>query len=100
MRGSIPGRLAASTQSGVPSVPGKIPGGMTSGPTPVGQQAGVVLLISFVYTRSARCFVYTRSSRRSVYTRSNRRLVYTRGWCILAHTSVRGAASAWLKVKG
>ena len=55
-RGSIPGRLAASTQSGVPSVPGKIPGGMTSCPTPVGQQAGVVSLISFVYTRSDRHF--------------------------------------------
>ena len=27
-RGSIPGRIAASTQSGVPSVPGKIPGGI------------------------------------------------------------------------
>ena len=68
---------------------------MTSCPTPVGQQAGVVLLISFVYTRSARRFVYTRSNRRSVYTRSNRCFVYTRGWCILTHTSVRGAASAW-----
>ena len=75
-----------------------------SGPTPVGQQAGVVLLISFVYTSSARRFVYTRSNRRSVYTRSNRpsvytrsnrRRVYTRGLCILTHTSVRGAASAW-----
>ena len=43
MRGSIPGRIAASTQSGMPSVPGKIPGGMTSCPTPVRQQAGVVL---------------------------------------------------------
>ena len=32
-----------STQSWVPSVPGKIPGGMTSCPTPVGPQAGVVL---------------------------------------------------------
>ena len=95
MHGSIPGRVAASTQSGVPSVPGKIPGGMTSCPTPVGQQAGVVLLRSFAYTRSARCSVYTRSNRRSVYTRSNRRFVYTRGWCILTHTSVRGAASAW-----
>ena len=41
-RGSIPGRIAASTQSGVPSVPGKIPGGMTSCLTPVRQQAGVV----------------------------------------------------------
>ena len=95
MRGSIPGRLAASTQSGVPSVPEKIPGGMTSRPTPVGQQVGVVLLVSFVYTRAARRFVYTRSNRRSVYTRSNRRFVYTKGWCILNHTSVRGAASAW-----
>ena len=108
--------------SGVPSVPGKISGGMTSCPTPVGQQAGVVLLRSFVYTRAARCSVYTRSNRRSVYTRSNhrsvyirsnrrsvytrsnhrsvytrsnRRFVYTRGWCIFTHTSVRGAASAW-----
>ena len=44
-----------------------------------GQQAGVVLLRSFVYTRSARCSVYTRSDRRSVYTRSNRRFVYTSG---------------------
>ena len=55
-RGSIPGGgggLAASTQGGVPSVPGKIPGGMTSCPTPVGQQAGLVSVISFVYTRSA-----------------------------------------------
>ena len=78
----------------MPSVPGKIPGGMTSCPTLVGQQAGVVLLRSFVYIRSARCSVYTRSNRRSVYTRSNRRFVYTMGWCILTHTSVRGAASA------
>ena len=31
-----------STLSGVPSVSGKIPGGMTSCPTPAGQQAGVV----------------------------------------------------------
>ena len=53
-----------STQGGVPSVPGRIPGGMTSCPTPVGQQAGVVSLISFVYTRSARRFVYTRSDQR------------------------------------
>ena len=52
--------LAASTQGGVPSVPGKIPGGMTSRPTPVGQQSGVVSLISFVYTRSGRRFVYNR----------------------------------------
>ena len=51
-RGSIPGGLAASSQGGVPSVPGKIPGGMTSCPTPVGQQAGMVSVISFVYTRS------------------------------------------------
>ena len=85
----------ASTQSGVLPVPGKIPGGMPSCPTPVGQQVGVVLLRSFVYTRSARCSVYNRSNRRSVYTRSNRHFVYTRGWCILTHTSVRGAASAW-----
>ena len=64
----------------------------------------MVLLVSFVYTRAARCFVYTRSNRRSVYTRSNRRFVYsrsnqrfvyTRGWCILTHTSVRGVTSAW-----
>ena len=95
VRGSIPGRLAASTQSRVPSVPGKIPGGMTSCPTPVGRQAEVVLLRSFVYTRSARCSVYTRSNLRFVHTRSNLRFVYTRGWCILTHTSVRGAASAW-----
>ena len=64
--------------SGVPSVPGKIPGGMTSCPTPVGPQAGVVLGRSFVYTRAARCSVYTRSNCRSVYTRSNHRSVYTR----------------------
>ena len=90
--------------SGVPSVPGKIPGGKMSCPTPVGQQAGGVLLRSFVYTRAARCSVYTRSNRRSVYTRSNHRSVYTRSnrrfvytiwWCIFTHTSVRGAASAW-----
>ena len=81
------------TQSRVPSVPGKIPGDMTSCPTPVGQQAGVVLLRSFVYTSSARCSVYTRSNGRSVYTRSNQRSVYTRGWCILTHTSVRGVAN-------
>ena len=88
----------------MPSVNGKVPGGMMSCPTPVGQQAGVVLLRSFVYTRSARRSVYTRSNRRSVYTRSNqrfvytrsnRRFVYTRGWCILTHTSVCGAASTW-----
>ena len=88
----------------MPSVPGKIPGGMTSCPTPVGQQAGVVLWRSFAYTRATRCSVYTgshcrsvytRSNHRSVYNRSNRRFVYTRGWCILTHTSVRGAASAW-----
>ena len=41
-RGSIPGKIAVSTQSGVPSVPGKIPGSMTSCLTPVRQQAGVV----------------------------------------------------------
>ena len=46
-RGSIPGGLAASTQGGGPFVPGKIPDGMTSCPTPVGQQAGVVSLVSF-----------------------------------------------------
>ena len=68
-RGSIPGGLAASTQGGVPSVPGKIPGCMTSCPTPVGQQAGLVSVISFVYTRSARCSVYTKSDRSFVYTR-------------------------------
>ena len=51
----LQGGLAASTQGGVPSVPGKIPGSMTSCPTPLGQQAGVVLLRSFVYTRLARC---------------------------------------------
>ena len=68
-RGSIPGRLAASTQGGVPFAPGKIPGSMTSCPTPVGQQAGVVSLVSFIYTRSARRFVYTRSDRHFVYTR-------------------------------
>ena len=79
MRGSIPGRIAVLTQSGVPSVPGKIPGGMTSCPTPLGQQAGVVLLRSFVYTRSARCSVYTRSNRCSVYTRSNRRFCLYQG---------------------
>ena len=64
----------------------------------------MVLWRSFVYTRAARCSVYTRSNccsvytrsnHRSVYTRSNRRFVYTRGWCILTHTGVRGAASAW-----
>ena len=67
--------------SGVPSVPGKIPGGVTSCPTPVGQQAGVVLLRSFVYTRAARCSVYTRSNHRSVYTRSNRRFcLHQRPW--------------------
>ena len=85
MRGSIPGRLAASTQGGAPSVPGKIPGGMTSCPTPVGYQEGVGSLISFVYTRSARRFVYTRSDRRFVYTRGE--------GCILTHTSVLGAVS-------
>ena len=47
----------ASTQCRVPSVPGKIPGDMTLRPTPVGQQSGVVLLISFVYARSDRRFV-------------------------------------------
>ena len=36
--GSIPETIAASTQSGVPSVPGKIPGGVTSCPTPVGSR--------------------------------------------------------------
>ena len=65
--------------SGVPSVPGKIPGGVTSCPTPVGQRAGVVLLRSFVYTRATRCSVYTRSNHRSVYTRSNRRFCLYQG---------------------
>ena len=51
--------LAASTQCGVPSVPGKIPGGMTPRPIPAGQQSGVVSLISFVYTRSDHRFVYS-----------------------------------------
>ena len=97
-------KVSGVDPSGVPSVPGKIPGGMTSCPTPVGQQAGVVSLRSFVYTRAARCSVYTRSNHRSVYTRSNhrfvytrsnRRFVYTRVWCIFTHTSVRGAASTW-----
>ena len=60
--------LAASTQGGVPSVPGKIPGGMTSCPTPVGQKAGVVSLISFVYTRSDRCFVYNMGGGESLFT--------------------------------
>ena len=52
--------LATSTQCGVQSVPGKIPGGMTPRPTPAGQQSGMVSLISFVYTRSDRRFVYSK----------------------------------------
>ena len=52
---------------------------MTSCPTPVGQQAGVVLWRSFVYTRAVRCSVYTRSNHHSVYTRSNHQSVYTGG---------------------
>ena len=80
---------------------------MTSCPTPVRQQAGVVWSRSFVYTRAAQLSVYTRSNHDTVYTRSNhdsvyirsnRRLVYTRGWCSFTHTSVRGAArhlSGW-----
>ena len=52
--------LAASTQCGVPSVPGKIPGGMTPRPTPAAQQSGVVLLISSFYARSDRRFVYNK----------------------------------------
>ena len=78
--GSIPGGLAASTQGGVLFVPGKIPGGMTSCPTPVGQQEGVVSLVSFVYTRSARRFVYTRSDRRFVYTREVNPCSHQRPW--------------------
>ena len=88
--------VSSVNPSGVPSVPGKIPGSATSYPTPVGQQAGVVLLRSFVYTRTARCSVYTRSNHRSVYTRSNRRFCLYQWWCIFTHTSVRGAASTWV----
>ena len=64
MRGSIPGRIAASTQSGVPSVPGKIPGGMTSCPTPVGQQAGVVLfeIIRLYQVSSMFCLYQVKST--------------------------------------
>ena len=72
--------LVASTQGRVPSVPGKIPGGMTSCPTPVGQQAGVVSLISFVNTRSDRRFIYTRSDRRFVCTRGVAAYSHQRPW--------------------
>ena len=41
MRGLIPGS-SGSTLSGVPTVPAKIPGGIASRPTPVGQQSWVV----------------------------------------------------------
>ena len=43
--GLIPGS-SGSTLSGVLTVPGKIPGGIASRPTPAGQQSGVVSLIS------------------------------------------------------
>ena len=53
-RGSIPG--ASGFDPGRGAVCWKISGGMTSRPTPMGQQSGVVSLISFVYTRSGRRF--------------------------------------------
>ena len=95
MRGSIPGRIVASTQSGVPSVPGKIPGGMTSCPTPVRQQAGVVLFeILRLYQGSSMFCLYQVKSRFCSYQVKST-ILYTRGWCSFTHTSVRGAASAW-----
>ena len=91
MRGSIPGRMAASC------------------PTPVGSKRKWCYLKSFVYTRAAWRSAYTRSKQDSVYTRSLPRFclyqitskilfmpghfqdsVYTR-WCSFTHTSVRGA---------
>ena len=57
-----------STQSGVSSVPGKIPGGMTSCPTPVGQQAGVVLFeILRLYKGSSTFCLYQVKSRFCLY---------------------------------
>ena len=76
-RGSIPGRIAASTQSGVPSVPGKIPGGMTSCPTPVGQQAGVVLFeILRLYQGSSMFCLYQVKSRFCLYQVKSRFCLY------------------------
>ena len=77
VRGSIPGRIAASTQSGVPSVPGKIPGGMTSCPTPVGQQAGVVLFeILRLYQGSSMFCLYQVKSRFYLYQVNRRFCLY------------------------
>ena len=58
-RGPIPGS-SGSTLSGVPTVPGKIPDGMASRPTPAGQQSGVVSSISSSIPGQVVVFVYNR----------------------------------------
>ena len=68
--GKIPGGVASGSipefrgfdPGGVPTVPGKIPVGMTSHPTPVGQQSGVVSLISSFIPGQVVVFVYSREA--------------------------------------
>ena len=103
MRGSIPGRIAASTQSGVPSVPGKIPGGMTSCPTPVGSRREwcdgdpsfipgqlEVLLIPGQIT-----ILFIPGQITILFIPGQIAILFIPGGGVLfTHTSVRGAASA------
>ena len=69
---------------------------MTSCPTPVGQQAGVVLFeILRLYQGSSMFCLYQVKSLVLFIPGQIDVLFIPGGWCILTHTTVRGAASAW-----
>ena len=95
VRGSIPGRVATSCSIPVGSKQRWCDSKSFVYTRVAWWTAFTKSNLDFVYTRSLPDSVYTRSLPDSVYTRSLPDFVYTR-WCSSIHTSVRGAASAWV----